>query len=39
MIKVMARPAGLVDARHMIEPEKALKAGFIYIGLGAKPFS
>lgn len=39
MIRIMARPAVLVDARQMIEPEKALKAGFIYRGLGVKPFS
>lgn len=39
MIKVMARPAILVDARRMVEPEKALKAGFIYRGLGVKPVS
>ena len=39
MIKIMARPASLVDARHMIDPEEALKAGFIYRGLGVKPFS
>lgn len=34
MIKVMASPAALVDARYMVDPEKALKAGFIYKGLG-----
>jgi len=34
MIKLMGKPAAIVDARHMMEPEEAVQTGFIYRGVG-----